>query len=81
MTPAPNNGPNYSWDEIPAFRRHVYFFVLLLLGTIVADSLRGTGDSQGRLAFAPAPPPRITSQDLYPAPTPGLIPKPSDVAQ
>lgn len=81
MNSAHNSGPDFSWEEIPAFRKHIYFFLLLLLGTIVADSLLGTIESKGRLAFAPAPPPRITSKELYPAPVPALSPKPSETAQ
>ena len=81
MTPTDNSEPNYSWDEIPPLRRHLYFYLLLVLGAIVANSFRGESGSQGRLAFAPAPPPRMTSQDVYPAPVPNLSPKPSDDAQ
>jgi hypothetical protein len=82
MAPAPNDRQDYSWEEIPAFRKHLYFYLLLVLGTLAVDSLiDGALQSRGRLAFAPAPPPRITSQELYPAPVPGLSPKPSDAAQ
>ncbi len=81
MTPAPNHPQNYSWEEIPAMRRHIYFFLLLVLGSIVADSLQNSLGSQGRLAFAPAPPPRITSKELYPAPVQTLSPKPSEPLQ
>ena len=81
MTHAPNQPQNYSWEEIPAMRRHIYVYLLLVLGAIVADSLSGTLVSQGRLAFAPAPPPRITAKELYPAPVPALSPKPSEPLQ
>jgi|GEM_PF-6732473 hypothetical protein len=83
MTP-PTEQQDYSWAEIPPLRRHLYFYLLLVLGTIAADSLLGTlQQSNGRLAFAPAPPPRMTSSEVYPAPVPApaFSPKPSDVAQ
>lgn len=80
MTPAPKDQQDYSWEEIPPFRKHLYVYLLLVLGTILVDSLLGTVQSNGRLALAPAPP-RITSQELYPAPVPALSPKASDVAQ
>ena len=81
MTPTDHSGPTYTWDEIPPIRRHIYFYLFLVLGSIVADSLTGTLASQGRLAFAPAPPPRITAAELYPAPVQALSPKPSESEQ
>jgi len=81
MTHAPNQPQSYSWEEIPPMRRHIYFFVLLVLGTIVATSLHNSFLPQGRLAFAPAPPPRITSKEVYPAPVPALSPRPSEPMQ
>jgi hypothetical protein len=81
MTHAPNPPQTYSWEEIPAMRRHIYFYLLLVLGSIVADSLGNSLASQSRLAFAPAPPPRITSKEVYPAPVPALSPKPSEPLQ
>src|SRR6185503_1951161 len=54
MTP-PTEQQDYSWAEIPPLRRHLYFYLLLVLGTIAADSLLGTlQQSNGRLAFAPS---------------------------
>ena len=81
MTPAPNHPQPYSWEEISPMRRHIYFFLLLALATIVAESLHNYLTPQGRLAFAPAPPPRITSQEVYPAPVQTLSPKPSEPLQ
>ena len=81
MTPAPDHPQPYSWEEIPSIRRHIYFFLLLVLGSIVADSISNSFAPQGQLAFAPAPPPRITAQEVYPAPVSALSPKPSEPLQ
>ena len=78
MTPAPNEQQDYPWEDIPPFRRHLYVYLLLVLGAMVANSLLGTIESRGRLALAPVPPPRITSQEVYPAPVPAPSPSPSE---
>lgn len=78
MTPTRNSEQqDHSWEEIPSFRKHLYFYLFLVVGTILADTLVGTVQSNGCLPLAPAPP-RMTSQDVYPAPVPALSPKPSD---
>ena len=81
MTPAPNHPQPYSWEEIPSMRRHIYFYLLLVLGSLVATSLHNSLVPEGQIAFAPAPPPRITSKEVYPAPVPALSPKPSEPMQ
>ena len=81
MAHAPNQPRTYSWEEIPSMRRHIYFYLLLVLGVILADSLYNSIQPQGRLAFAPAPAPRITSKEVYPAPVPALSPRPSEPLQ
>ncbi len=81
MTRAPNQPQTYSWEEIPSMRRHIYFYLLLVLGSIVANSLHNSLASQSRLAFAATPPPRITAKEVYPAPVPALSPKPSEPLQ
>ena len=81
MTQAPNQPQSYSWEEVPPMRRHIYFYLLLVLGSIVVDSINNPFAPQGRMAFAPAPPPRITSKEVYPAPVQTLSPKPSEPLQ
>jgi hypothetical protein len=79
--PQSPNELNFSWEEIPPIRRHLYFYLLLVLGALVAESLYNSLSPEGRLAFAPAPPPRITSSEVYPAPIPALSPSPSEPLQ
>ncbi len=57
-----------AWQKVPATRRHTYFFALLALLTIVAANFQDDLATFKRLIPARATPPRITSQEVYPAP-------------
>lgn len=81
VTPPQHEQMNLSWEEIPPIRRHIYFYLLVVLGSIVCDTLGGNFVSQGRLAFAPSTPPRITSSEVYPAPVQAVSPSPSEPLQ
>ena len=57
-----------AWQKVPAVRRHIYFFILLSLVTFVVANFSEDLAALKRLV-PPAPePPRITSQEVYPAP-------------
>ena len=81
MNTAQNHSFDFSWDEIPSIRRHIYFYLTLVLGLMLVESLHSAFTPPDRQANAAAPPPRLTSQEVYPAPVPALSPKPSDSAQ
>lgn len=53
------------WQELPASRRHLYFYVLLLLTMILANNLRGPRTPQVRITENPPP---VPSSAVYPAP-------------
>lgn len=57
-----------AWQKMPPIRRHTYFFILLVLLTIVAANFQQDLATFKRLIPAPATPPRITSQEIYPVP-------------
>ena len=57
-----------SWEEMPAVRRHLYFYMLLILATIVAGSLRDSSGPVSKIAPGPTNPPPITAKEVYPAP-------------
>jgi hypothetical protein len=57
-----------AWQKMPAFRRHIYFFTLLILVTVVTAKFQENLDTFKRLAPPQAEPPRITSKEVYPAP-------------
>lgn len=53
------------WQELPAARRHLYFYVLLLLAMILANNLRGPRTPQVSITETPPP---VSSSAVYPAP-------------
>ena len=80
MNTTQNHHVDYSWAEIPPMRRHLYFYLMLVLGLTLAESLLGPHTPQRSPETAPAPP-RLTSQEVYPAAVPALSPSPSDSEQ
>jgi hypothetical protein len=56
------------WEALPSERRHFYFFVLLVLLTVLTADLYGAPAAPRRVQSEPEPPPRMTSKDVYPAP-------------
>ena len=56
------------WHKVPAARRHLYFFVLLALVTMVVANFQDDLAAYKRLIPPTPEPPRITSQEVYPAP-------------
>jgi len=52
------------WQELPASRRHLYFYILLLLVMLLANSLREPrkGDPAREV------PPGVPASQVYPAP-------------
>jgi pheromone shutdown protein TraB len=57
-----------AWQKMPPVRRHTYFFTLLVLVTIAVAHFQEDFATFKRLIPAPEVPPRITSQEVYPAP-------------
>lgn len=57
-----------AWQKMPAARRHIYFFTLLALVTVVVANFQEYFAAVKRLLPEPSMPPRITSQEVYPAP-------------
>ena len=57
-----------AWQKMPPKRRHTYFFVLLALITVAVSNFQDDVAALKRLIPETSEPPRITSQEVYPAP-------------
>ena len=57
-----------SWEEMPAARRHLYFYILLTLATILAANWYEASGPVPKIDPGPTNPPSIPAREVYPAP-------------
>ena len=55
------------WERMPAARRHLYFYILLLLAMLLANSLREASKPKRTIATQDNPP-GVAAKEVYPAP-------------
>ena len=62
MNKARGKRKELNWDDLPASRRHLYFYIMLTLATILVATLYDAMSPKKPAAPPPSPPPAAASR-------------------